>query len=720
MPSKSYAGLESVFQSGGLLEASSESYEHRASQKDMAFAVLDALENDKFALIDAPTGIGKSLAYLIPSMLYSSQSGERVVIATDTNALLWQLVNKDAPFADKIVSKLLKEHINFSYIQGKSKYICYSRYKKFIEFYATGLFSTYELKRDEFEYLVKFHSLSKYASFDELDYNYQNISKLWGEINISSDSPCTDCPYKGSECRYYSTLLKRVYASNVIITNHSLLLSDALIRLKDENITGSSAWDDTVVLPSFSKLIIDEAHNLVRNCENSFSVSYSTRDVNLSLLHLISRENNLFTALLNSLSSTSPLSKEHEFYNPQKAAKLSSVSDMLLKLNKKLFEDVAGIFNSRINYKECSIDELRLSQDTKNTIDEIISQSTILYSEFSSVKRSGCSTSIYDDISMTINSIRENSSALEKTVNKLKVFDSDTMHWVEFSKNQSGGVVEFKAMPIFAGENLEKLLYKNLTSCVLTSATLDSGDDFGFYIRTAGLQDNKDRQVERMIFDSSFDYRANTMQIFTNDIATSQSSEDSYDKTSRLISSAIKISNGGALILFTSFQALNEVYSRVKALHKSENIELLTQGSGESNSSLMRKFRNDKDSVLFATSSFWEGVDFSGDTLRLLVLHKIPFSVPSTPLHQARDAVLREKGRNIFREYDVPEAVVKMRQGCGRLMRKASDRGVIVVLDNRVANNPYYKEKFFDVLNKDNSYILSSGDAISSIKEFFR
>jgi ATP-dependent DNA helicase DinG len=635
-------------------------FEERDGQKEMIEHVCTAFNSSLCGFIEAGTGIGKSLAYLIPSVEWSNVNMERVVISTKTINLQEQLLYKDIPGLKKALDA------DFSYIlmKGRGNYICLNR----VADAQQDLFSFIDD-----EELEQFNSLQEWINTTEdgslSDLTFVPKYSLWEKLNSQSDT-CL-----GSTCRYFSRCFvnrvrRKAITAGIIVTNHHYLLADVSLIP-----TGNS------ILPSFDRVIIDEAHNL----EDS-ATSFFTREITLSSV----------LRLLDRLYSGEKKKKGFLMFLLKKgrSADINKIMEEVTQLRSstyELFEAIDEFLISLGSFKGSLQNDLTVCEVSDEVKDlpgwenQVIKQFGIFYKECT-----GLSNRLYDlrdklsgeaeeSVLKQIDSFTFRLIEITQTVDAfLNDEDKNYVRWIE-KKREIAVMVSL----IDVGEALQEMLFSRVKSSVLTSATLAVNNDFDFIKRRLRLT-NAEFSV---VVESPFRYEEQMAVIIPSDMLE----PDLPGYVPALSRSVLKILNstgGKAFVLFTSYKTLNEVYSRVNEDLRQAGLFVFKQGDG-SRMNLLNDFKNNTHSVLFGTESFWEGVDAPGDTLECVIITKLPFKVPTEPVIKARMERIRMEGGNPFTDYSLPLAVIKFKQGIGRLIRKSTDRGLIAVLDKRVLVKRY-------------------------------
>ena len=625
--------LDDIFKPDGRLSECALRYEARDGQIEMAKAVAVALssgkdtefrgENAKTLVVEAETGIGKTLAYLIPAVL----SGKRVVVSTATLNLQDQIVGKDIP----LVAKIVGQDIPAVCLKGRQNYLCLYRW------YQYRSNPQYLLHNDP--WLDKIDVwLQQTATGDraELDWLSEK-SGLWPKISCQSNQ-CLggDCP-ESPDC-FINGLRRQAGNARLIIVNHHLFFSDLALK--------KGGFGD--LLPRYEAVVFDEAHHLENTATAFFSKSFSGYQL-LDLLADIERQ------------AESDLSPE--------------THDDLLALTGGLLQRLemfAGIFPGPIGRyhldtlfnamtREKWIEEVELlSTGITRLIDRLTSCEAYGEGWHHLAKRAGELNDNFRDIAF--------------------FFDHNGREYVYWYEKRER-TVTISATPLSVAGELQNCLYGSAAACVLTSATLTSGGSFAYIKERLGLSD----EAEFLQIKSPFDYPRQTL-LYVPEHGFPDPSEVAFSESvCKRVAEIINLSDGRALILCTSFKGMDALAAY---LAEAVDFPLLVQGTASRNS-LLHSFREETHSVLLAVASFWEGVDVVGESLSCVIIDKLPFEVPSDPVIQARIGSIKEQGGKPFFEFQVPRAILALRQGVGRLMRSATDRGVIAIMDTRLFSKGY-------------------------------
>ncbi len=659
---------EDIFSPFGLLKKKFPSFNYREGQEEMAKKVEKAFTSGTGAIIEAGTGIGKSFAYLVPAfLLIASNPDIKVVIATSTITLQKQLYDKDIPF---LLDALHMEDRS-AILYGRSNYICKRKLQAETD---SASLLTYD-EDNALSRLIRFCERTDTGS--RIDIHDRDVALL--AQNLLSDEK--DCPGKGCphylDCFLYEARRKAQNA-RITVTNHHLVLVDANVRWENDE-----DFSEPVILPGYTHLVFDEAHHLEAEATDLFSERLSLEAIETELDFLSFKKgemgNKSIIEFLSPYDTSSDRFFTKNFDSAQKKIRKDAVSFFTLlkgiisrySPQRSVLLDVEFYRNERNNFSqegEALATQLKnLSSDTE----------AYLYSDIEEI------SAMIDIVHKTAVRISLIADILRSFVN-FNSFSST----ICYTNLLDDGNYELVLSPLLTGPLVKERLLDRLKSWLFCSATLSIGGNFEFFKSRLGL--SGDDTLEEGIFFSPFDYKRNLMYLIPQDGRPFVNGDREYASyVAYMVEKAILSSSGGALILFTSIEMMRNVYNTVRE-HIGDRMELLVQDNRISRNALLKKFKENVDSSLFATSSFWEGVDAPGETLRLLVIVKLPFDVPSDPVNRARaDYVNRTSDKGAFMTLTLPNAMIKMKQGVGRLIRSENDRGVVLILDGRITRKFY-------------------------------
>jgi ATP-dependent DNA helicase DinG len=637
------ASLYQFFAPGGVLARTHPAYEFRRGQLQMAQAVEQALEEKRHLIVEAGTGTGKTLAYLMPVI----RSGKRVIISTGTKNLQEQLFYKDVPFlGHALFGEAASGRLSVCYMKGRNNYLCR---KKLYDLTDQPVLSGLE-EIEQYRAIAAWEKTTATGDRAELA-ELPEASALWYKLDARSDT-CTGQKCSEWERCFITEMRRRGLESDIVIVNHHLFFADLAIKLQAEGAP------DAGILPDAAAVIFDEAHELEDVAGNYFGISVSNlrvedlaRDVEASLQH-----NRMLSAPLS--GALSSLRERSQFFFS------------LLPPGDGRFA-----FETRREFLEENGDEfLAFNQALTRLAGELEGLPQKPEEIFNFVRRA-------QELQVQL------SFAMESD-------DRNTVFWIErrggrgrTSSAKKGADAErtgrqnvfLQATPIDVGPILRECLWSKLECAVLTSATLAVGGGFEYIRQRLGLE-----HARESVLPSHFDYESQALFYVPPDLPDARTPQFTALAAER-IRKLLEITRGRAFVLFTSYAQMNDVYQRM--LGELE-FPMLRQGDAPK-SALLEEFRLTPNAVLFATSSFWQGVDVQGEQLSCVIIDRLPFAVPSDPVVAARVKAIDADGGNAFFQYQVPAAVITLKQGFGRLIRSLHDRGLLVLLDNRILKKQY-------------------------------
>jgi len=644
--------LYQFFGPGGLLARTHPAYEFRRGQLQMAEAVAQAIEERRHLIVEAGTGTGKTLAYLMPVI----RSGKRVIISTGTKTLQEQLYFKDVPFLSQHLGEL-----RVTYMKGRANYLCR---KKLYDLTDQPVLNGLE-EISQFKIINDWEKITQTGDRAELA-ELPEASPLWGKLDARTDR-CI-----GSKCQQFdrcfiTEMRRRAAESDIIIVNHHLFCADLAIK------AGADFAADAGVLPEAGVVIFDEAHELEDVAADYFGISVSNLRVEELLRDVDQTLRRANVLAVDVLGACSRVRERSQFFFS------------LIPPGEGRFA-----FQNRGEFLEENGDEYLGLQNTLMH----------LYTELQAIPNKPDEV---HNLSRRVEELRVQLGFI------LESNQRNTVFWIERRGDRRGfrssgqQNVFLQATPITVSDILRTTLYENLSSAVLTSATLAVGGGFDYIRGRLGLE-----HARELIVPSHFDYASQALLYVPPDLPDPREPrflEMSSERVRRLL----EITRGRAFCLFTSYALMNQLYERL--LGELE-YPMLLQGSAPKNA-LLEEFRMTPNCVLFATSSFWQGVDVQGEQLSCVIIDRLPFAVPNDPVVAARIKAIDDGGGNAFFDYQVPSAVISLKQGFGRLIRSLHDRGLLCLLDNRILKKQYGRV-FLDSLPK-----YSRTTDLGKVEEFF-
>ena len=660
-------------------------FEDRPSQRSMARAVTDAYNDNGVALLEAGTGVGKSLGYLVPALRWAAANGERTIVSTNTITLQEQLVNKDLPFLQRALGD---QPVRFALLKGWRNYLCKQRLE---QARATGA-SMFEANQvAEIEVIAQWAERTRDGSLSDLAVAPR--SDVWDEVAAEPDL-CGRL-----KCQFYDSCFlfaarKAAATADVVVVNHHLLLADVAIRRTMQN------WDDAAVLPAYKRLVIDEGHHLEDAAAAHLGTSVTRRSLQRLFARLERRGKGLLPALAAKLAGATDLLS---------VASLDLVKERLVPSNIAARDRTQLVFELLTTVlDETGSPMMRLSDDFDRhpawklgltlALDELLQEIGLLREGLQQVReRLESDTRKSEELAPLISELRGVARRLEGAGDSLAralrppADGPAVVRWIELTgKPGPDRNLAAHCVPLELASVLRDDLFARVETAVVTSATLATDKGFDFLEQRLGLDLSKKPRVSAM-FASPFDYARQALMVVPTDLpAPNLDSNGHLHAVVKQLRDLAQASDGGIFALFTSHRDVREaaLMLREGSLAFETRWPLLVHGE-EGRDALLRRFRESTRAVLLGTSSFWEGVDVPGDALRGLVIAKLPFRVPTEPMVAAQCEAIELAGRNAFGEYMLPHAALRLKQGFGRLVRTATDRGVIVICDPRVVTKQY-------------------------------
>ncbi|MFW6294406.1 MAG: helicase C-terminal domain-containing protein [Halanaerobium sp.] len=667
----------SYFKKDGKLAQELERFSERKEQLITAEKIIDSFNRHQFDFIEAGTGTGKSFAYLIPALFYNNLNQARIVVSTNTINLQEQLINKDLV----TLQRVLDFDFNAVLVKGRNNYLCLRKFKNFKK----------NFENNELEVEAKiFNELSDWKkhteSGEKTEINFQLKKSLWNQIAAESDLCLkTSCPFY-SNC-FFMQARKKIYKADILIVNHHLLLSDA--RVKDD--TGSV---DRGILPNFNHLIIDEAHNIGEIATDHLGYPLYQPLLDNWLKRLSGDKNSLLSEIREDIAFTvdSDQKRLREILDQKIIPTTQKIKDLIPQYFNELKDLISDYKDKKITvdnklksnpkWEEFFKTAEDLAAYLKNTFSflQIIYENLYLGLEAET-----------DESEMKIKSSLNRCQDLIKRVEfNLKAEDDDYVFWLESSYYRGSEQIVQKSAPVDVGKFLPDMIWSKLTNVIFTSATITAANSFDYFYRETGIKKAEELKVE-----SPFDYSKQAELLIPVDFPD-PANKNFLEELVIILGKIINKTQGSTMVLFTSYRMLSYCYNNLKGPLEEKGIRILSQ-SKLSRNYIMQEFRGEYNTVIFGTSSFWEGVDLPGDLLKYLLMVKLPFPVPGEPLYQAKEDLLKEKGLNPFYNLALPQAVIKFRQGFGRLIRSKNDSGLIILFDRRIKERSY-GSKFLDSL----------------------
>ena len=681
--------IEANFAPGGVLAANLVGYEQRDEQTRMAFAVAEAFNGDRVAMIEAGTGTGKSLAYLLPAALWAKRNKERVVISTNTINLQEQLTGKDIPFLQKHGGLDFKAVL----IKGRGNYLCLRKLNGHKD--EPGLFPE---ERSELQAIIDWSGTTASGCRDDLSFIPRD--EVWEELCCEGDQ-CgrVKCRFY-SRCHFYAS--RRTAASaDILVVNHALLMADLSLRQQ-------TGFNSSAILPPFQRLIVDEGHHL-EDVATSHLSSQVTRQGLMKLLaklqHPRKQERGLLPQLSAAIGREMPPGFDELYLSISKILE-EEVMQAMPGLVERVGKDMDAIAYALTGHLRRG-DEVKGEQKLRLTPavyasdfwEEALERINLLAGDLttfaSALDRLLKSVRLLPEkpaerLAGLVVDLKGVSGRIEATVQALHHFSGhgeSICHWFEVKKGGKGLAVRLCSSPLDVAPSLKGALFDQLRTVVLTSATLAVGERFDYLARRTGISLLPTVRVSELLLASPFDYASQALVGVPSDMP--EPTGKAFEAAAAgFILESLTISRGKAFVLFTSYDLLRRVHARLAPKLESMGLAVMRQGDA-SRHLLLSRFKKSPGAVLFGTDSFWEGVDVQGGALELVIITRLPFRVPTEPILEARTEHITATGGDPFMEYTVPQAVIKFKQGFGRLIRSKEDRGVVLILDSRVLTRNY-------------------------------
>ncbi len=635
--------MKTIFGHDGLIAKAHPEYEHRPGQIQMAEAVVRAFEQRRHLIVEAGTGTGKTLAYLVPAIAAACGSGARVVISTGTKNLQEQLMDKDIPFLQDVLPAKFRAAV----MKGRNNYACLHRIKRAESMpVLEGLDEV-----DHFDEVFRWVTKTETGDRAEL-YSLPENLPFWRHIDARSDT-CLGQQCPDFDPCFITRMRQRAIDADIIVVNHHLFFADLALR--------NGAYGS--VLPDYAAVILDEAHQIEDVASEYFGAQVSTYQID---------------DLLRDVGALKLEDRETERELAGISARIQRFADAFW-ISFREGRGLEGRFSLALGYGTARGSEWVDSQAEMpaNRRQDVGAPSSDAYHAFDNA---------LNRLETTLDGMQEPPTDAESIVRRtrqlrfdldfiIKGEDKKFVYWLE----RRGRGVFLRASPIDVSGLLQDKLFEKVPTVVLTSATLSSAGNFNFIRERLGLD-----QADEMIAESIFDFENQAVLYLPPQMPDPRSPQWASAAAAEVIK-IVNATEGRAFVLSTSLSGMNDLFERVAP---EIDYPCFVQGSA-SKGALLKKFRGTPNAVLFATASFWQGVDVRGEQLSCVIIDKLPFAVPSDPVVAARQRYIEDQGGSSFHEYSVPQAIISLKQGLGRLIRSTTDRGVLAVLDPRLRTKMY-------------------------------
>ena len=699
--------IENYFAKDGILAQEIRGFEYRQEQEEMANSIQNAINENTKIIVEAGTGTGKTLAYLLPAIKWAVANRKKVIIATNTINLQEQLLLKDIPLAKSII----KDEFSYVLVKGRSNYLC----KRLFNELALGKnidIETFSMEaREQIKYILEWGNKTKTG--DKAELPFEVYPDVW-ELVQSTTELCLGkkCPYR-KECFHMKARMEKMEA-DVLISNHHVFFADLNVRAETD-------FDsEYLILPRYDMVIFDEAHNIESVARSYFSVEVSKISFTRLLNRIYQKENR-------KKKGNSALKKVEESIDE----KYLEDSQQYISLLKALKEEVSILQNISSEY----FDEIRkiYETNTEAPIRKSLNNFEMTKSRFLDnlrEKKEIFQEKLADflNLMMAFNNVIDEEKDKNPEVinfnNHLKMFkayidnfkfinsfkDDNYIYWLDINSKRTNVVLT--ATPLNIAKKLSSVLFENLNRLVFASATIVANGNFDYFKKSLGLDEE---DCIESIIKSPFNYEKQMSVYIPTDIQNSENINAYVTDASKFILDILLKTKGKAFILFTSYTMLNQIYYSISKKLINKGFEVFLHGD-KPRSQLIKEFKEAENPILFGTTSFWEGVDVQGENLSNVIITKLPFLVPTDPVVSAISKKIEEDGGNAFTDFQLPEAIIKFKQGVGRLIRKKTDSGNIFILDNRILKKSYGSLFINALPSQKNIKMLEKDDIIEEIE----
>ncbi|MFW6279225.1 MAG: helicase C-terminal domain-containing protein [Bacillota bacterium] len=666
--------IVSLFSPKGEMAQNLNDYEFREQQLRVVEKVIDSFNQGQNYFIEAGTGTGKSFAYLIPALYWNDLNERPVVISTNTINLQEQIINKDLVFLKKILPFSFKSVL----VKGRGNYICRRRIKN-LEDQSDELFSDEPKKEIQFNKLLNWLDNTKNGSRSDIDFVVKN--EIWSQV-VSESDLClnTKCNYFDS-C-FFMKARKEIYDSDILVVNHHLLLADA--NLKEEN---------RGLLPDYKHLIVDEAHNFERVATHHLGRPFTYNNLERFLSRIDTSRFSLITRLRNKVGAVADDNKKD----------ILKIIDKIIAQVKRVQEMSRQYFSTLQDYYgDQEENMLRITEEMLSTESwQEVCESGDDFADH--LKKLGYHLEklyknmhllnpgdredleeLFIELELASNKCQSLIGTLDFNINIAEESKDDYVFWLEKEKRYNSAYVSQNNAPLNISKLLPDILWQRLENVIITSATLTVNNNFKFFRKSLGVSDADELQVA-----SPFDYKSQARLLIPDDIPPANA-QDFLDQIMDDFREMLISYQGKTMVLFTSYYMLNFCLRQTRTAVNKAGLNILAQGEYPRHY-IINNFKANQAQIIFGTVSFWEGIDIKGDNLQYLIIMKLPFPVPSRPVAAARREKMQKEGKNPFYHYSLPRAVIRFKQGFGRLIRSRQDKGLIISLDNRLVTKSYGK-----------------------------
>lgn len=685
--------LAALIGSDGPLADLTDWYESRPSQVMMLKQIARLLNDGSLGAAEAGTGVGKSFAYLIPAFAWAAANRERVVISTATINLQQQILDKDIPLVRQITGLNLKAVL----VKGRRNYLCRKRLAEAL--------SEIALFPEGMEDLVRIGEWSAGTPTGELsDLPFQPDEGIWSRVCSEPDLCCHFRCTHFPEC-WVMKARKDASTAQILVANHHLFFADITFRMS------GLGYDTAAILPPYKRVIFDEAHNVEKSATSFFSGNLNRFLLQKYLGRLYRNQRGRSSGFL--------LQWRTLFPDKESLDRMIGAAEDLHRLAPLLDERVLELLNGESNMDLLEMDhDLRqnrlnpLLSDIRSRIIQMLNALSELKEELTDEQKEDVLVIETGLASARLGHLGEICDSLIGAGR-----DKSSVFWMERKTLSRGEVFgNLWITPLSVSDMMNQAVYEPCGGVVFTSATLTVNHSFRFWGERLGLPIDDETRFQAGIFPSPFDYKSRVLLAVPRDAPLPEIREDYLVYVTDFVRQAVLLSEGRALVLFTSYDMLKTVHDKLALTFAEEGLSVFRQGDDDRHR-LLEAFKSASRNVLLATSSFWEGVDVPGDALKLVIICRLPFQVPTDPVIKARMREIEAAGGNSFRDLSLPEAVIRFKQGFGRLMRRQTDHGAVVVLDSRLVGKSYGRV-FLESLPETSRAIRDTVPLLEALERF--
>ena len=699
--------IENYFAKDGILAKEIKGFEYRQEQEEMAQYIQDAINEDRKIIVEAGTGTGKTLAYLIPSIKWAVTNKKKGIMATNTINLQEQVLLKDIPLAKSII----KDEFSYVLVKGRNNYVCKRLFNELVLGKSIDI-ETFSMEaREQIEYILKWGNKTKTG--DKAELPFEVYPDVW-ELVQSTTELCLGkkCPYR-KECFYMKTRMEKMEA-DILISNHHVFFADLNVRAETD-------FDsEYLILPRYDMVIFDEAHNVESVARSYFSVEVSKISFT-RLLNRIYQKKNKKKKEKSALIRVEETIDEKDLEDGQQYIYLLNTLkeeiSILQNIGDEYFDEIRKIYetNTEAPIKK-SLNNFEMTKS--RFLENLREKKDIFQSKLAD----------FLNLMMSFNNVIDEEKDKNPEVinfnNHLKMFkayidsfkfinsfeDDNYIYWLDINSKRTNVILT--ATPLNRAQKLSTVLFDNLDRLVFASATIVVNGNFDYFKKSLGLDEE---DCIEAIIKSPFDYDEQMSVYIPSDIQDSENINAFVSDASKFILNILLKTNGKAFILFTSYTMLNQIYYSISKKLKDKGFEVFLHGD-KPRSQIIKEFKEAENPILFGTTSFWEGVDVQGENLSNVIITKLPFLVPTDPVVSAISKKIEGDGGNSFMDFQLPEAIIKFKQGVGRLIRKKTDSGNIFILDNRILKKRYGSLFINALPSQKNIKILEKDDIIEEIE----